>query len=402
MKSPLPRISCLSPVAAALAAAVLLNAAGPACGVAQDLYRLPPGAQTRWASAENPSGAKGAGAQTNEGRKGSPSFALPAGGTRVLAEAAGTSGIVRRIWLTVNHRDPEMLRGLRIDCFWDGATKPAVSAPLGDFFGSGLGRMSRIESALFASPEGRSFNCFIPMPFRTGMKIVLTNETARPVEMVFYDVDYTIGDVLGDDALYLHAWFNRENPTEFLRDYTILPRVAGRGRFLGVNLGVIVNQKEFFTSWWGEGEVKMYLDGDGPWPTLAGTGTEDYVGSAWGLGAFSSAYSGCTWDREYRFCFYRWHVPDPVYFRSDLRVTWQQIGLWDPKTVPLFRSAGRAYFYMKPDQGIDWNNPKLTTYGLMERRDDVSSCAYFYLDGPTDDLPPLMAVAKRTAGLGRE
>ncbi|HUL53486.1 MAG TPA: glycoside hydrolase family 172 protein [Opitutaceae bacterium] len=380
--------------------ATVLFIFGPSPRVAaQPLYQMPAGGETRWASPENPAGEKGGAATTNLGRKGRASLPLKAGQSCVLAEAKGTSGTIRRIWMTINERTPETLRGLRIDFYWDGGTRPAASAPLGDFFGVGLGRMAKFESALFADPEGRSFNCFVPMPFRTGMKIVLTNESGVDIAMVFYDVDYTLGDRHGDEVLYFHAWFNRENLTEYLRDYTILPKVSGRGRFLGVNVGVVINQKEFFDSWWGEGEVKIYLDGDSERPTLCGTGTEDYLGSAWGLGAFSQAYTGCTLAEGTRFCFYRWHVPDPVYFHSDLRVTLQQIGLWDPRTVPLFRAAGRRNFYMKRENAIGWDAPNIAKYGLMERRDDVSSCAYFYLDRPDDDLPPLIDRDARIRGL---
>jgi hypothetical protein len=360
---------------------------------------MPTGGETRWASPENPGGEKGNGATTSSGRKGRPCIPLKAGESSVLAEVKGASGMIRRIWMTINERTPETLRGIRIDFFWDGCARPAVSAPLGDFFGVGLGRMAKFESALFSDPEGRSFNCFIPMPFRTGMKVVLTNESGVDINMLFYDIDYTVGDRYGDDTLYFHAWFNRENPTTFLRDYTILPRVTGRGRFLGVNVGVIVNQKEFFASWWGEGEVKMYLDGDTEHPTLCGTGTEDYLGSAWGLGEFSHPYTGCTHAGEQRICFYRWHVPDPVYFHTDIRVTLQQLGLWDPKSVPLFRAAQSRNYYMKPENAINWDNPNISKYGYMERRDDVSSCAYFYLDRPENDLSPLISRDDRVRGL---
>src|SRR3712207_3617774 len=162
---------------------------------AQTLYEMPEGAvETRWASGENPRGEKGRGGQTNGGRKGSPTVAVKAGESRVLAEVSGTSGTVRRIWMTFPDRSPRMLRSLRIDMYWDGAKTPAVSAPLGDFFGIGLGQMVVFQSALFSNPEGRSFNSFVPMPFKTCMKIVMTNESTTNLDELFYDVDYTIGD----------------------------------------------------------------------------------------------------------------------------------------------------------------------------------------------------------------
>lgn len=144
------------------------------------LYVVPDGVETRWASPENPKGEKGKAGQANAGRKGRPCLPLKPRERVVLAEARRTSGTVRRIWMTIGDRSPRMLRGLRLDCYWDGAKRPAVSAPLGDFFGTGLGRMAKFQSALFTSPEGRSFNSFVPMPFRTGMKIVLTNESGVP------------------------------------------------------------------------------------------------------------------------------------------------------------------------------------------------------------------------------
>jgi len=136
------------------------------------LFLMPKNIQTRWASPENWDGAKGAAGQANQGRKGSACFPLKAGEQKILAHAENTSGTIRRIWMTINDRSPRMLRGLRLDMTWDGADRPAVSAPLGDFFGQGLGRCVAFQSALFSNPEGRSFNCCVPMPFRTGMKIV--------------------------------------------------------------------------------------------------------------------------------------------------------------------------------------------------------------------------------------
>ena len=137
-----------------------------------------------------------------------------------------------------------------------------MSAPVGDFFGVGLGRIVPFQSALFSSPEGRSFNASVPMPFRDGMRIVLTNESGANQPQVYYDVDYTLGDQHPADALYFHADFRRENPTKLQRDYEILPHVTGKGRYLGTNVGVIVDGQRYGQTWWGEGEVKIYLDGD--------------------------------------------------------------------------------------------------------------------------------------------
>lgn len=237
------------------------------------LYTLPKNIQTRWASPENWDGAKGAAGQALNGRKGSPCFAMKAGEQKVLAQAENTSGTVRRIWITINDRSPRMLRGLRLDMFWDGADRPAVSAPLGDFFGQGLGRCVAFQSALFSNPEGRSFNCCVPMPFCTGMKIVVTNESGTDLRMFYFDVNYTLGDEHGPDTLYLHAHWRRERPTTLKRDYEFLPQVSGRGRFLGVNVGVTADKETYVNSWWGEGECKIYLDGDREFPTLCGGGT---------------------------------------------------------------------------------------------------------------------------------
>lgn len=366
---------------------------------AQALYWAPDAAATRWASPENPEGAKGGAALTGGSRKGRPALLLKSGQTAVLAEARGASGVVRRLWLTLSQRDPETLRGLRLEMFWDQAKAPAVSAPLGDFFGVGLGQMARIDSALFADPEGRSFECFIPMPFRSGMRITLTNETPADVRQVFYDVDYTVDDSLDAKDLYFHAWFNRENPTQLGQDYTILPPVTGRGRFLGANVGVRINRKEYLGTWWGEGEVKVYLDGDRDHPTLSGTGAEDYAGSGWGLHEFSNLYTGCPIAQENRVCFYRWHVPDPVYFHSSVSVRWQQIGLWKPALLPQLEAAGTRVALGTPPVDVNASDPKLPTWGLMERRDDVSSCAYFYLDRPEAELPHLPAVGDRQRDL---
>lgn len=375
-----------------IAAAAFLPRFAPA----QPVYVLPEGVETRWASPENPGGERGKAGEANAGRKGRPSLPLKAGESLTLAEARGSSGMVRRIWATINDRSPRMLRGLRIEMFWDGASKPAVSAPFGDFFGLGLGQMTTFHSAFFSSPEGRSFNCYIPMPFRTGMKIVVRNESGADLRSLYYDVDYTLGDRHPEGALYFHAHYRREAPTAFQRDYEILPKIAGKGRFLGANIGVLANQKDYATTWWGEGEVKVYLDGDGRLPTLSGTGTEDYIGTGWGQGQYATTYQGCHFaDRKtMRFCFYRYHVPDPVYFRKDIRVTIQQIGHAGEKAVDaLFATGAKIY---KAGPGLV---EKDKSSGLFERRDDWSSCAYLYLDRPDNDLPAIEAAELRFRGL---
>ncbi|MDA3800025.1 MAG: DUF2961 domain-containing protein [Kiritimatiellae bacterium] len=366
-----------------------------------ELFFMQEGLHTRWASPENYDGEKGAAGQAMNGRKGVACFPLKAGEAKVLAHAEGTSGTIRRIWMTINNRSPLMLRGLRLDMYWDGADRPAVSAPLGDFFGQGLGRSCTFQSALFSNPEGRSFNCCVPMPFRTGMKIVVTNETDTDLQMFFYDVNYTIGDAHDDQSLYLHAHWRRERPTTLKRDYEFLPKVYGRGRFLGVNVGVIADTATYFKSWWGEGECKIYLDGDESLPTLCGTGTEDYIGTAWGQGQYAHLYQGCHLaDHEnYQFAFYRYHIPDPIYFQQDIRVTMHQIGCWNPDGIRQMRDAGQSLISID-GTSVDMEKAVADNgCGLFERKDDWSSCAYFYLDSPENDLPELLPVEDRVIGL---
>ncbi|HMP77290.1 MAG TPA: DUF2961 domain-containing protein [Kiritimatiellia bacterium] len=365
-----------------------------------DLFMLARNVQTRWASPENPTAGKGQACVGNDGRKRRGCISLRAGESATLLDLRNTSGTVRRIWITIDDRSAKMMRGLRFEACWDGASKPAVSAPLSDFFSLGLGKMATFQSALFASPEGRSFNCYVPMPFRTAARIVVCNESDTHLTMFFYDIDCTVGDIHPEDAGYLHAHWRRENPTTLRRDYEILPAVRGRGRFLGCNIGVIANTGLYFKSWWGEGEVKMYLDGDTANPTLCGTGTEDYIGTAWGQGQYASLYQGCHLadHDKYHYCFYRLHVPDPVWFQTDIRVTMQQLGCWDHAS--LSQMAGNGLSLMLGDTAVDMQaRVREKSSGLFERQDDWSSCAWFYLDQPASGLPELAPVAERVAGL---
>jgi hypothetical protein len=342
---------------------------------------------------------RGQGASANAGRKGAANFRLEAGESRTLAEVASGGGIVRRMWMTMLDRSPKMLRGLRISMYWDGARSAAVDAPLGDFFGVGLGRVVPFESALFSSPEGRSFNASVPMPFRKGMRIVLTNETDVDQPSVYYDVEFTLGDKLPPDALYFHAVFHRESPTRMQQDYELLPQVKGRGRYLGVNIGVIAD-KRYGKNWWGEGEVKIYLDGDGKLPTLAGTGTEDYIGTGFGLGAYSHQFQGAPIadENDQRYAFYRYHVQDPVYFQREIRVTLQQIGfIWSNDGTP--ENPVEPPIYSAGPGLRELDLKELPKVNLFERTDDYSSCAYFYLDRPENGLAVLAPVTDRLRNL---
>jgi hypothetical protein len=372
-----------------------------------ELYRKAEGVKTRWASFENPGAGKGRGGTANKGAKGMPSQSVAAGETKTLLDVKG-SGLVTRIWITINDRSPKMLRSLRIDMYWDGADAPAVSAPLGDFFGCGLGRRTPFESALFSDPEGRSFNCFIPMPFRESARITLRNESDADLGSLFYDVDLLIGVPHAEDVLYLHTHWRRERPNTLCENFDILPEVAGAGRFLGSNIGVITDPA-YEGSWWGEGEVKAWIDGDGEFPTLCGTGTEDYIGTAWGQGAFANRTQGCLIadGANENWAFYRYHIDDPIYFESDCRVAIQTMGgchrerivrlqkngvpLW-PVTagIPLMDRPGPVDMSDESIPG-DWCN--------FYRQDDWSATAYFYLDRPESGLPAMAPVAERTAGL---
>jgi hypothetical protein len=330
----------------------------------------------------------------------------------VLLDVTGP-GIISRIWLTVADRSPEMLRSLKLEMFWDNEAKAAVSVPLGDFFGVGLGRTARFHNALFASPEGRSFISFVPMPFKRGARIQVTNESAKELTHIYFDVDYQVPAKWSDNNLYFHAYWSRDVATTIGRDFELLPRVTGRGRFLGVSVGVNANPV-YKDTWWGEGEVKIFLDGDRDHPTFAGTGSEDYIGTGWGEGEFFNDFSGCLVadEKHLQWAFYRFQIPDPVFFESGCRVTLQQIGGGPRATLAALQHAnvplvpvsvdieGKVVLLYREGAVARADDPKLPD-GWMNfyRSDDVSATAYFYLGRPSDDLPALQPVASRTEAL---
>lgn len=369
------------------------------------LYEKPKNVGTRWASFENPKAEKGAGAMENRGGKGCPSRIIQPNETAELMNYSG-SGVVRRIWATVDKRSDYALRSLLIRMYWDESEKAAVSAPLGDFFGRGAGGNTRFFCEFFENPEGRSFNCFIPMPFRTGARITLTNEYREPITL-FYDIDFTVGDVFGESTMYFHAFFYREH-TRLMKDFEILPAVRGFGRFLGANFTVIENPA-YPGAWFGEGEVKIFLDGDTQHPTLAGTGTEDYIGTAWGQGTYAGRYQGCPYHGAERreWAFYRYHVVDPVYFDDDCRVTLQQMGGAPGEVFKKILENGAPYRLATAVLGdgsvlmalsADASVPNDAQWYNFYREDDVAACAYFYLGAPATGLPE-QTLSIRTEGM---
>jgi len=379
-------------------ACLLLAGAGSS---AQSLFELPRGVETRWYSFENPDGRRGEGGKTQAGRKGAANRTIQPGERAVLANVPGP-GVVRRIWLTVPGR-VETLRGWVVRMYWDGQERPSVEAPLQDFFGLPFARQAAFESALFSNPEGRSFNCVVPMPFRSRALLTITNESPSAA-VLFYDVDVTVGDSLPEDVGCFHARYRRENPTTPKKDFEVLPRVEGRGRYLGANVGIRTTDHRR-PLWFGEGELKVYLDDDSEWPTLVGTGTEDLVGSAWGLGRFDHLYQGAplTEEKDGVWGFYRYHVPDPVYFSKAVRVTLQQIAggsvaqlgaLPRERWPELVRNHQRFEPPVTPspaDEGA-WEN--------FESPQDVCATAYWYQTLPSPRWPALEPYSERVRDLG--
>ena len=369
------------------------------------LYKMPAAPiETRWFTFENKDGKKGNGGKERFGRKGAPATALKKGEKLTMADIKGP-GTIRRIWCTLfDHSTTAALRGMIVEMYWDGAATPAVRVPLGDFFCHSLGHAVPFQNACFSSPEGRSFNCIIPMPFRKGAKIILVNDSPND-NGVYYEVDATLGDAHDEDTLYFHAAWRRENYTTLRHDMTTLPEVHGRGRFLGCNLGVRLHP-DMTNFWWGEGEVKVYMDGDKDHPTLCGTGTEDYIGTGYGQGLFSHMYQGNQYINEPKtaYGFYRFHIPDPVYFRKDIRVTIQVMGgpsykamldALDKQPSLKFMKAGDGSEYYTREElekNKDWSN-------VMERIDDHCATAYWYMDKAENGLPDLPPFEERAKDL---
>lgn len=340
-----------------------------------DLARISPG-RTRSISAENPDGRPGGGAQASPGELGTTPAAaalgkgwkvrpclrhLAPGQRAVLADIEGP-GIVQHLWFTVL---ADVHRWIALRISYDDAASPSVETPLGDFFANGIDGLALVNSwPVAVNPKG-GMNSYWPMPFRRRFRLEVVNDGPKPIDELFYQITYALQD-LPDDAAYLHATWHRSMTTRDNPEHKILERTAGPGHYVGTYL--VWNQLS--TMWWGEGEVKFFIDGDPPdAPTICGTGTEDYFGGAWGfvmdhtrdqrpttystpfLGYPQAVYEATRklGPRPPAHGLYRWHIPDPIRFQRDLRVTVQALGWWpDGRYQPLTDDlASVAYWYAR-------------------------------------------------------
>ncbi|MBA3684583.1 MAG: DUF2961 domain-containing protein [Planctomycetes bacterium] len=336
-------------------------------------------AQSRSISAENFTGEKGKGGMATDGAskscvgdlgigwKMSPKIVVKPGEVRELADIAGP-GAIQHLWITQGNTALPM-RWLILRIYWDAQEQPSVECPLGDFFANGWGGAQVNSLAVTVNPKCGQ-NCYWEMPFRRRCRITLESLLPENTE-IYYQIDYALAEV-PEQSAYFHAQFRRENPTKYKVPYTILDGVRGRGQYIGTYLAWGVNNG----GWWGEGEIKFYLDGDREYPTICGTGTEDYIcgshdfenadGGPTRYVEYNTAYAGLPqvirpdglYRSQQRFGMYRWHIPDPIRFASDLRITVQALG---------WRSG--------------WK--------FLPLQDDIASVAFWYQQLPTAPFPSL-------------
>ena len=333
-------------------------------------------ARSRSISPENFTGEKGAGGMATEGTgaraardlgqgwKVSPSVAIPAGETFTLADIQD-AGAIQQIWMTATGNWRFSI--LRI--YWDDQEIPSVECPVGDFFAMGWGKFAQVSSGAICVNPGSAFNCYWEMPFRNRCRITMTNIDEEDM-VLYYQINYTLTDV-PDDAAYFHAQFRRTNPLPYKSVYTLCDGINGQGQYVGTYMAWGVNNR----GWWGEGEIKFFLDDDSEYPTICGTGTEDYFCGSYNfdLGSEAGGYTTFTtpqaglhqvirpdgrYSSQQRFGMYRWHVSDPVRFQDNLKVTIQALG-W---------RAGRRY---------------------LPLQDDIASVAFWYQSLPTAPFPEL-------------
>ncbi|WP_130859000.1 glycoside hydrolase family 172 protein [Gracilibacillus phocaeensis] len=347
--------------------------------------------KSRAITAENPTGEPGQGGKASNhlgsSRKGSPCLKdINPGETVTLCEIKGP-GVIQHIWMTVTEQTEGnyfVLRDLVLRMYWDDQEHPSVETPLGDFFCNGFGRGCTVNSIPIAVNPTRGFNSYFPMPFLEKAVITVENQHEAPIPALFYQIDYCLYDSLPENTAYFHAKWNRQKITNIAEDYVIIDEIKGKGQYVGTYIGLATLERY----WWGEGEVKFYMDGDKDYPTICGTGMEDYFGGAWSFATqeygktventYCTPYMGYPYysksDDAVHFPFhnddvppmrgfYRWHIPDPIRFEEELKVTIQQIGVYKN--------------------------------GLFERQDDLCSVAYWYQTIPHQPFPPLPSVQER-------
>lgn len=331
--------------------------------------------KSRSISPENFTGEKGKGGMATEGTgkecarelgkgwKVSPSVVIKAGETFEIANIDGP-GTIEQIWMTPTG----LWRFAILRVYWDDQEQPSVECPLGDFFACGWNKYCQISSLAVCVNPGSAFNCYWPMPFNKKCRMTVENIDVDDM-VLYYQINYNEGPV-AENAAYFHAQFRRVNPLPYKDVYTIVDGIKGRGKFVGTYMAWGVNS----AGWWGEGEIKFYLDGDDEYPTICGTGTEDYFCGSYNFETpdpkkyteYTTPYAGLPqvirpdglYKSQTRFGMYRWHITDPVRFEEDLRITIQALG---------WRTHGR----------------------YLPLQDDMASVAYWYQELPTAPFPEL-------------
>ena len=307
------------------------------------------------------------------------------GETKVLMDAPGP-GIITHIWLTFLGPEPhawakngsadhqEML--LRI--YWDGNERPAVEAPVGDFFANAFGKRREVISLPVIVDDGDSYNCFWHMPFRASARVEILNQSEKPISLLYFNIDWIKKDSLPADTPYFYAQYRQEYPVQNGSDYVLL-ETQGRGHYVGTVLSVRTRSP----AWFGEGDEKIYLDGEKN-ASIWGTGTEDYFLCAWGLKSSSTPYFGVPYFDQWgiiggHVCAYRWHIHDPIVFNKGIKVTLEHYG------------------WMSPDE-----NPDYRAHSWNEREDDYSSVAFWYQAGqPTFSARAAPAQERKLPNLDR-
>lgn len=340
-------------------------------------------AQSRSINAENPTGAPGQGGRAvpdsdgnpahdlGQGWKVAPALDLEPESLTTLADIEGP-GAITHIWITVASK---YWRTLILRFYWDDEETPSIEVPVGDFFCNGWGRHCQISSLPIAVNPTGGFNSYWEMPFRRRARVTVENLVPEKVHGFFFQISYSLTDV-PEDRAYLHAQWRRSNPLPEAQEHTLLDGVRGRGHYVGTYIAWGANS----SGWWGEGEMKFFVDGDTEFPTICGTGTEDYFGGAWGFeypkgryGEFTTPYLGMPQviepegfvHNQQRFGLYRWHVPDPIRFREQLRVNVQALG-WRPAW------GGKPRY--------------------LPLRDDLASTAFWYQTEPHAPFPELPGI----------